>query len=260
MSRVASLIALLGLLLTSALKADSSSTPSAVALSASPARVVVVAPGRTRIVVANPGSERVVVDGVPAGYALDRAGRPFVRAARVGSPAAWLAVIPRTVVLAPGGRTELSVSASRRPGARPGDHAAVLLLTARPARGAAIVARMRVGVVVVVRVPGVLVHRLALGGVRVRRSGSFIRLDLAIANRGNVDEWLGAGRLRIALYRGGHRLVRVRPTPRRLLAGTAGLVEARYTGRARGRVTAVVELVHPTTGVRAVRRVYRLRL
>jgi hypothetical protein len=260
MSRTASLIALFGLLFASAVEAHANSTPSAVALSASPSRVVVTAPGRARIVVANPGGERVLVDAAPAAYGLDRAGRPLVRAARVGSAALWLVVTPRAVALDPGGRAELSVSTSRRADAHPGDHAALLLLTARPAHGAAIVARMRVGVVVVVRVPGVLVHRLALGGARVRRSGRLLRLNLAIVNHGNVDEWLGAGRLTIALFRGGHRLVRLRPTPRRLLAGTAGLVEARCSTRIHGRVTAVVTLTHPTPTTRRARRLYRLRL
>ena len=82
------------------------------------------------------------------------AGAP-ARRRRSGGPHA-LAVEPPRLVVAPGQTATLAVRARRVAG--PGDHPALVLLTARSAGGAGIGVRVRIGVAVEVRVPGV-VHR-----------------------------------------------------------------------------------------------------
>jgi hypothetical protein len=106
--------------------------------------------------------------------------------------------------------------------------------------------RIRIGVVVVVRVAGRIVHRVELEALRVRRRA----LEVVVANRGNVLE---RPHVRISLSRGGHLLVRlgsVRPT---LLPYSRGIERFRYGARLRGWVTARVE-------VGALRRTFRIRL
>ena len=83
---------------------------------------------------------------------------------------------------------------------------------------------------------------------------------MTIANRGNVDEWLGRGRISVTLIRQGWRMASAAIEPRRLLALSSGVVEVRFRGRLEGRLTAVVVLRQPRVGVAVARRSYRLRL
>jgi hypothetical protein len=228
------------------------------AIAAWPARVVVAAPGQSTIHVDNPGAEPVGLDATPSGYALDLRGRPRLLAAR--APGAWLAVRPAHLVVPARSTKAVSVTVNRPRGARPGDHALVVLLTTRPPSVRTVLARVRIGVVVVVRVPGALLHRLTVGGVRVQRRGRRALIEVSVANHGNLDEWIARRRLQVRLVRRGRLVTTLSVEPRRLLAGTRGLVEARYAGRARGRVTAVVTLTAPRAGVPLLRRAFPLRL
>jgi hypothetical protein len=149
-------------------------------------------------------------------------------------------------MVAPGGTAAVTVSSAAPAGARPGDHAALVLLTTQPPRGAGVTIRMRIGVVVFVRVAGRIVHHLELGVLRARRQV----LELVVANRGNVVEY---ARVRIALLRGGHVLARFGSVGRTLLPHSRGIERFRRPARVRGWVTARVEV-----GVN--RRTFRLRL
>ena len=93
------------------------------------------------------------------------------------------------------GRRHRLVAAPDR--ALPGDHAALVLLTTAPSRATGIAVRLRVGVVVLVRVAGRIVHRLELGSLEARRRV----LVATVVNRGNVAE---LSRVRISLSRRGH--------------------------------------------------------
>jgi hypothetical protein len=75
-----------------------------------------------------------------------------------------------------------------------------------------------------------------------------------------VDEWLARRRLELRLVGRGRVLAHLHGEPRRLLARTRGLVEARYAGRIRGRLKVVVALVAPRPGVSVLRRTFRIRL
>jgi hypothetical protein len=202
---------------------------------------------RQRVEVTNTGTQRVVVDVARTGFGVDLRGRPRIIGRGLGrldswasrNAATWLAVRPRRLLLAPGDRASLVVSASVPRRAEPGDHQALLLLTTRPVRRAGVSVRMRVGVAVVVRAPGAVVRKLALLRLRVRPARRARVLDLWVANGGNVSETIAGDCLRLRLLRRGRAIASLRPAPRRLLPRTRGIVEFRYLGPLRGPVTAV---------------------
>jgi hypothetical protein len=230
------------------------------ALSASPSRVRVAAGGRSTLRVTNAGAHAVVVTAAPAGYALDLRGRPRIAGNGVaGGSAPWLVVRPRQFTLAPGATVPLTVATALPSHASPGDHAALIVLATRPADIGRVAVALRLGVVVDVRVPGVVVRRLLLGRARVRRSGRGRTLEVVVANKGNVSELLRAGRLRVTLRRRGRLLAVLRSQGQELLPRTTGIVDFRYGGDARGRVTAVVELSRARAGGPVLRR-FELRL
>jgi hypothetical protein len=145
-------------------------------------------------------------------------------------------------------------------GSAPGDHTALVLLITEPVRRGSLPTRIRIGVVVVVRVPGRIVRRVVLRAVRIRRAGHARLLEVSIADQGNVDEWIGPRRLTVTLVRGGRMLARLRPAGRRFLARTSGLAVVRAPAGLRGPVRVVVSLAHPRPGIALVRRTYHLRL
>jgi hypothetical protein len=204
----------------------------AAAISVSPVRVRLTASASRTVVVRNGGSATAAIDARLAGFVLDRRGKPVV--SRAQAAAGWLRLRPRRVVLAPGGAALLSISSAAPSGAIPGDHSALVLLTTQPRPGAGVAIRMRIGVVVFVRVPGRIVHRLALGPLRVRGGV----LEAAIANRGNVVE---RARVRVSLWRRGHLLARLGSARRTLLPHSSGIERFRCRSFVRGRVIALVE-------------------
>jgi len=226
-----------------------------VSLVASPAHVRLDGPGRETVQVANHGTAPVVVDVARAGFALDLRGRPRVVRA---PPRGWLRFAPRRLAVPAGGSASLTVAARAPRGAAPGDHTALLLLSTRPQPGLGLAVRMRLGVVVVLRVPGRILHRLALVAVRLRRVRRMRLIAVTLANRGNVTEVLPAGRLTVTLWRGRQRVARLSAAARELLPRTRGIAELQYRGRARGPVVARVELAPEGAQVR--RRSFRLRL
>ncbi len=120
--------------------------------------------------------------------------------------------------------------------AEPGDHHAVLLLTTRPLARGGVSVRMRVGVRVVIRVPGAIVRRLRIERLRVRGR----RLEVTLANAGNVTEELARGRLRVELRRAGRLLARLHAPRRELLPHARAVVSFGSPRNVRGAVTAVV--------------------
>jgi len=204
------------------------------ALAVTPAHATLLAPASARIDVRNTGSRSVSVD--------------------VKSPAAqWLRIRPERLALRTGGRGVLTVRARADARARPGDHELLVLLLARPTEASRIAVRMRLGIRVRVRVPGRLVRRVVIRGLRVRRERSGRILLVSLVNTGNVTEQLRR-QVTVELMRSGRLVSRLRQRgTRELFPGARTVVALRYSGRARGAVTAIVR-------VRAVVRRYRLRL
>jgi hypothetical protein len=218
---------------------------SAAAISVSPVRIRLTRAATRTITIMNASNAPAWVDARPAGFVLDPRGKPTV--ARERQPAAgWLRLKPRRLELAAGGTALVTVSSAVPAGARPGDHAALVLFTTQPPRVAGVAIRMQIGVVVLVRVAGRIVHRLELRALRVRRRV----LELVVVNRGNVVE---RTHVRVFLSRGSHVLVRLNSVGRTLLPHSRGIERFRYSGRFRGWVTARVEMG-------ALRRDFRIRL
>jgi hypothetical protein len=217
----------------------------AAALSVSPLHIRLTRAASRTITVTNAGDAAVAVDARPAGFVLDRRGKPAIARERQRA-AGWLRVRPRRFMLAPGGTSLVVVSFAAPAGALPGDHPSLVLFTTRPPRAAGVAIRVRIGVVVFARVAGSIVHRLELGVLRVRRR----MLEAVVVNRGNVVERV---RVRVSLSRGGHVLARLRSARRVLLPHSRGIVRFGFRGRLRGSVTARVDLG-------ALRRTFRIRL
>jgi hypothetical protein len=251
--------AVLAALVLAPASAGASTARPALAFTATPARVDLAGSGQATVRVTNRGRQKLAVHAGRAGFSLDLRGRPRI-VARSGVRAAtpWLTVRPRRFVLRAGASRRVTVTSRLPRRVEPGDHDALVLLTTRPRRRAAVALRMRIGIVVVVRAPGRIVRRLELRSLRIRRARGMRVLELRVANRGNVTETIDRGRIRVSLRRGGsHTSLRVEP--RRLRPRTSGIVQLRYRGRLRGRVTVRVRIV-PKPGGRVVSRTFRVRL
>ena len=144
-----------------------------VALTASPAHLELAGTGRATVRVTNSGTNPVVLDVRRAGFALDLRGRPKI----VGqhdvrrTAAAWLGFRPRTLSLRPGATGSVTIASTVPARAEPGDHDALVLFTTRRRVTDGLAVRVRMGVVVVVRAPGAVVHRIELRALRVAPSG-----------------------------------------------------------------------------------------
>jgi hypothetical protein len=229
--------------------------PAHVTLAASPSHIALAAGDRQAVRITATGGGSLTVESSVVGFGLDLRGRPRIVAA--GDAAPWVSVVPRTIRIGPAGGV-LVVSTRHPTHARPGDHTALVLLSAVAPSSRGVVVRMRIGLVVSVRVAGLVVHRVAVLGARVRRFGRDRLLELTLANRGNVIETIGAGRLRVTLLQRGRAVAHYLAGRRELLPRTSGLVRLRYRGRVHVVMTARIEL-WGTAHHWAVRR-FRLRL
>lgn len=232
-----------------------------VALTASPAHVALAGSGRSAVRVTNGGANRVVVDVTRAGFALDLRGRPRIvgRGAVARSAAQWLSFRPRSLALKPGGSASIAIVSKLPPRVEPGDHDALLLFTTRRRARDGVAVRVRMGVVVVVRAPGVVTRSLGLRGLRVARSGRLRVLELGITNRGNVTESIARTNATLSLFRDGRRLAKLRAEPRELRPRTHGVIQFIYRGAKRGLVSARVDISTELSS-RVVQRTFRVRL
>jgi hypothetical protein len=173
------------------------------------------------------------------------------------SPRGWLHISPAHLALRSGGHGFLTLRAG--PGASPGDHNLLVLVTGRSADPGGVGVRLRLGVRVRIRAPGRLVHRLALTGIATRRSRSMRAVLVSVANRGNVTEQL-RGRVSVTLTTRHRVLSRLRfGRAREVYPGTRATIVLPYAGSARGPVIAVV-IVHLGGRARPLQRRYRLLL
>lgn len=226
---------------------------SSIGLSASPLRVTLRGASASVITVRNPGRRALRVDVGRAGFARSLNGRPRIERGR--EDADWLRLRPRRLRIPPGGKATLHVAARPPRHAAPGDHLALALLTTRPLGVQRVRVRVRVGVIVLLHVPGRIVRRLDVRSLRVRRGVAGRLLELLLVNRGNVTERLGDDRLRLALVRRGRVFATLRPRERELLPRSVGIVEFAYRGPVRGNVVARIQL---GSSVGGVRRSFRL--
>jgi hypothetical protein len=174
-------------------------------LAVSPPRLVVAA-GETRALrVTNLGRATASVEVTVAGYATELRGRPVLLAA---TPA--LELRPRRLSLASGETATVAVAAPKD--APRGDRPAVVLATRN-----GVGVRIRVGVLVLVRGSGRVVHRVVATALRRRGRA----LELWVRNAGNVSERLTRRTLHLRLP------CRFAVAPRELLPHTRGVVRIR---------------------------------
>jgi hypothetical protein len=195
--------------------------------------------------VVDPGRAAAVVDIRVAGFALDVRGRPRILARQ--DPAVHVTVGARRVALRAGGDAAVAVTARARPRASPGDHAALLLLSTRAPQQGGVAVRMQLGVIVLVRVPGEVVHRLSAGAIRVARR----MICIALRNRGNVAERILPRELVVELRRAGRVVARLRARTQELLPHSAAMISVALPRTSRA-TRAVVTLRHGAAFVRRV--------
>jgi len=117
---------------------------------------------------------------------------------------------------------------------------------------------MRIGVRIVVRAPGRVVRRLALGPVHVLRHRKARVLEVLVVNRGNVTETLGRGSVRVTLVRGAIRQT-LRAGAREIRPRTSGALQLPVRRTVRGWFTVRVEVASEVARPRVVRTL-RIRL
>ena len=209
-----------------------------VQLSVSPATVALTGAGARTVRVRNAGADVLIVN-----------------VTRVPAARPWLRVVPGRLQLRSGATATLTLRVTPPPHAEPGDHRALVLLTTSRLRGGRVNVRLRLGVRVSMRVPGRILRRVSIEGLRVTRR----RLHVSVVNRGNVSVPLGR-QLTATLIRGRARLARLRPRGQRTLPpGARAAVTLPYRGRAHGLVTVIVR-IRLGAGTPAVERRYRARL
>ncbi len=214
-------------------------TPAA-ALGVSPLRVELKGGSSAAITVRNPGGRPIVVTVARAGFARTLRGKPRIEA--VHGAAGWLHARPHRFRLAPHATGTLHLAAKPPATARPGDHPALVLLETRPPSDKKVHVLLRVGVVVLVRVGGTIVHRLEPQALSVRADGTKRIFSLRLANRGNVTERIGGPRVAIVLARDGRKFATLRTRRFDLLPHSSGIAEFAYGGAVRGPVIARVVL------------------
>lgn len=236
-------------LIPNAMPSAAAGTPPAAALGVSPLRVEMTGASTASITVRNPGAHPLIVTATRAGFARTLHGKPRIKAAhggRVRGPAGWLRTRPRRLRLAPHATATFRLTAKPPATARPGDHPTLVLFTTRPPAEKRVRVLLRVGVVVLVRVPGTIVHRVEPQALSVHRHGAARLFSLRLANRGNVAERLRGSRLELVLRLHGKRLATLRARLIDLLPHSVGIAQFAYRGAVRGRVRATV-LLRPAT-------------
>ena len=251
--------AVLAVLALASASAGASASRPVLALTATPTRVTLAGAQRATLAVTNPGSRPVVVDVGRAGFVLDKRGRPHIAPRDAPRAAtAWVSVRPARFLLPPGATRALTVLSRPPRRAEPGDHDALVLLTTRPRHGAGVAVRMRIGVLVVVRAPGRIVRRLAVGPVHVVRHRQARVLELLLVNRGNVTERLRRGSVRVTLVRGAMRPT-LRAGAREIRPQTSAVLPLPVRRNIRGWFTARVEVASEALRPVVV-RTFRIRL
>ncbi|HUZ16449.1 MAG TPA: hypothetical protein VMU72_09780 [Gaiellaceae bacterium] len=218
----------------------------AAALGVSPLRLELKGASTASITVRNPGARPLVVTVTRAGFARTLHGKPRIEAAR--GAAGWLRARPHRLRLAPHATASFRVTAKPPARARPGDHPALVLLTTQPPANKKVHVLLRVGVVVLVRVAGTIVHHVVPRALSVRRHGAARLFSLRLANRGNVAERIGGPGLELVLSRHGKSFATLRARRFDLLPHSAGIAQFAYRGAVRGRVLARVVLRPPAIG------------
>jgi len=247
--RIAHAAAIIGGLLALAPAASAAPTLS---LSVSPGRLIIPGAGQATLQVTNTSDDAATVDVRLADYVFTPLGTaildPKLPPAR--SAKRWLTPSVTSLSLAGHQTTQVNLAAKPPHNATPGDHQAVLLFTTSGQGTGQVQVRTQIGVGVLVRVGGALRRDLLVHRLTVHRGGDVRSVRLGVSNRGNVDERLLQGQVRVELKRNGKTFATLTSRPRSILPGTSGIIAFPYRGSVRGNVTAVARLT-PTPAAQA---------
>jgi len=242
-----------------------------VGVSVSPSRLTIPGGTEQTLTISNPTGRTAVIRVGLGNYDILRNGRVVIDPARTPGRSArkWLRAKPRTLTLGPGERGRVRVAALPNRVAAPGDHQALVLMSSGGRRQGRLAVQARVGVPVQVRVGGALRRNLKVHRLSLAKAGRRRVFRIGVSNRGNLNERLPAGRVKVELRRRGRVVAKLTARRRELLPGRSGVITVPYRGRLRGRVTAVA-IVRPASATetgpgvvavpRPVRRAARVRL
>ena len=218
--------------------------------SVSPGQITFLGAASTEITVRNVGGEVAPLKVSTADYHLTSDGRT-----NIGSPPPnrsarrWLVVTPSRLRLQPGESAKVQVSSAPSRIATPGDHNALVLVATDPGEGepGKVTINTQIGVRVFIRVPGeirrdLLVQRLVPLPAKAKGPKNLRIMRLRITNRGNIDEKLPRGRVRVELRQGSRKVATLSAKARTILPDTRGHLDFSFRGKARGVFTAIVTL------------------
>lgn len=255
----------LAVITTSTALADAST----ISLSVNPSTLQLQAGDTQNVSVTNIGDASTNLTVAVGDYAMTPSGTVILnpRTAPKVSASRWLAVSPPMVALNPGESTTLSVRATPPSTARPGDHEALVLLSGKPVRGqrGTVVVNARLGIGVLVRVPGDLRRRLTITRIRERGHGAKRTLQVGLTNMGNVNEVLARGQATATFTRRGRTTTCALTGRRSILPGAKAVVVIRCPGALSRAVRAVVtirssaaDVVGTASAAPVLRKVVRL--
>jgi hypothetical protein len=214
-----------------------------VGLSVTPPRLIVPAGLAAEVVMTNPGPNAETYTLDTGNYTIRPDGRVVVDPALPPARSAkrWISVLPRTLRLDPGRSATVTVVTRRVRIAAPGDHQAVVLATAGAPASSGVSVRARVGIPVLVRVPGGITREISVAKPRVVVISGSPALRLRLRNIGNVNERLLPGQIQLQVVRRGRVVRRVAGPARTLLPGGVSFLTVPYRGPA-GAVTLVARV------------------
>jgi hypothetical protein len=235
----------LALVTTSTALADAST----ISLSVNPSTLQLQAGDTQNVSVTNIGDASTNLTVAVGDYAMTPSGTVILnpRNATKASASRWLAVSPSTIPLNPGESTTLSVRATPPSTAAPGDHEALVLLSGSPVRSqrGTVVVNARLGIGVLVRVPGDLHRHLTITRIRQRGHGAKRTLQVGLTNMGNVNEVLARGQATATFKQGGRTSTCALTGRRSILPGAQAVVAIRCPG-ALARTTKAVVTIRPS--------------
>ena len=236
---------LLVVTLAAVLASAAGAAPAPITLSATPTIVTLLGASRGSIHVTNPSGRAITIDVSLGNYDITSTGHVVIDPKEPPNRAAeaWLTASPHVLRLAPNAGADVAVTSHPPKNAEPGDHHALVLLTARTQETGQVGVRTRIGVGVLVRMPGDIVRRVAVESLGVEPATRTIHVRLA--NRGNVNERLAPGQITLALQRSGRTITVLRTRPVDLLAASSQTIDVAYGRNVSGAATIVVH-VRPT--------------
>ncbi|MFZ4755880.1 MAG: hypothetical protein ACOYL4_07710 [Miltoncostaeaceae bacterium] len=207
---------------------------STISLSVNPSTLQMRAGEARQVTVTNIGGAAANLRATVGDYGMTPGGTVILnpRTAPPASAARWVTVTPSTLALVPGQSAVLDVQSTAPSTARPGDHEALILLSGspvRPGRGTVQV-DVRLGIGMLINVPGDLRRDLVLTRVRERGHGATRTLQIGLTNRGNVNEVIGRGQAKVTFRQGRRVFTRVLPGRRTILPGARATVTIRCPG------------------------------